>query len=120
MGKDQGTGRAAVTEAQNPEEIQREIEQTRDELGETVEALAAKADVKAQAKRKVQDVKSSVTEKTEQLVGKAKEISPEAVSSVASDTVQRARKNPAPPAAIGLLVAGFLLGRLTKPTQRKR
>jgi Protein of unknown function (DUF3618) len=40
-----------------PEEIQREIEQTRERLGNTVEELAAKADVKARAQAKVADVK---------------------------------------------------------------
>lgn len=32
---------------QSPEELRHEIEQTRDDLGDTVEALAAKADVKS-------------------------------------------------------------------------
>ncbi|MDQ3719294.1 MAG: DUF3618 domain-containing protein, partial [Actinomycetota bacterium] len=34
-------------EAPSPEEIQADIQETREELGETVEALAHKADVKA-------------------------------------------------------------------------
>jgi hypothetical protein len=51
MGQDQGAGRAQVSEARDPEEIREEIEATREDLGETVEALAAKADVKAQAKQ---------------------------------------------------------------------
>ncbi len=37
--------------ARNPEEILDEIEQTRQELGDTAAALAQKADVKAQADR---------------------------------------------------------------------
>jgi Protein of unknown function (DUF3618) len=41
-----------------PEEIQREIEQTREHLGQTVEELAVKADVKARAQAKVADVKA--------------------------------------------------------------
>lgn len=40
-----------------PEEIEAEIEATRAELGETVEALAGKADVKGQAQRKVEETK---------------------------------------------------------------
>jgi len=40
-----------------PEALRREIEQTRAELGETVEALAARADVKARAHEAVDDVK---------------------------------------------------------------
>ena len=40
-----------TSETRSPEEIRRDIEETRGELGDTVEALAAKADVKAQAKK---------------------------------------------------------------------
>jgi hypothetical protein len=40
-----------------PEALRKEIEQTRAELGETVEALAAKADVKARAHEAVDDAK---------------------------------------------------------------
>ena len=36
------------------EELRREIERTRSELGETVEALSHKADVKTQAREKVE------------------------------------------------------------------
>ena len=36
-----------MTEPETAPEIQQEIEQTRERLGQTVEALAAKADVKA-------------------------------------------------------------------------
>jgi Protein of unknown function (DUF3618) len=38
-------------------DVQAEIELTRQQLGETVEALAAKADVKAKARRKVTEAK---------------------------------------------------------------
>ena len=40
-----------MTQQQTPEEIRREIERTRLELGDTVEALSHKVDVKAQARR---------------------------------------------------------------------
>lgn len=36
-----------------PEEIRRDIEETREDLGDTVDALSAKTDVKARAKEKV-------------------------------------------------------------------
>jgi hypothetical protein len=39
-------------------EIQQEIEQTRERLGETVEELAAKVDVRASARQKVAEVKA--------------------------------------------------------------
>jgi Protein of unknown function (DUF3618) len=48
-----------MTTAKDPEQIQREIEETRRELGDTVEALAAKADVKAQVHSRVESTKAS-------------------------------------------------------------
>ena len=39
-----------MTEQQTPEEIRRDIEQTRRELGDTVDALSQKADVKERVK----------------------------------------------------------------------
>jgi hypothetical protein len=63
-----GQERKAVAEPTGPEaapggavpedeqELRREIAQTREQLGETVEQLAAKADVKARAKAKVADL----------------------------------------------------------------
>ena len=49
-----------MTEQQTPEEIRREIERTRRELGETVEALSHKADVKEQARLKKAEVQERV------------------------------------------------------------
>ena len=99
---------------QDPERLEQDIEQTRDELGDTVEALAAKADVKAQAKQKVDDVKTSVSEKKEDLLGKAGEASPDSAKAAASQASTKARENPVPLAAVGAFAGGFLVGRLTK------
>jgi len=44
------------------EEIEERIERTREDLGETVEALAAKTDVKAQAQRKAVEIKQQIEE----------------------------------------------------------
>jgi len=111
MGQDPGTGSAQVTENQDPEQIQRQIQETREELGDTVEALARKADVRAQAKRKIEGTKSSVSERREQLLGKAKDASPDAAASAASQAAQKARENPAPLAVAGAFAAGFLAAR---------
>ena len=46
-----------------PEQVQAEIEETRAELGETVEALVAKTDVKGQAKQAVNEAKATVADK---------------------------------------------------------
>ena len=49
-----------MTGQQTPEEIRREIEQTRRELGDTVDALSHKADVKEQARIKKEEAKERV------------------------------------------------------------
>mgnify|MGYP001413981316 CR=1 FL=1 len=76
--------------------------------------MARKGDVKAQAKQKVEDTKASVSAKSEQLLGKAKEASPESTSQAAAQASQTARENPLPLAALGAFAAGFLAGRITK------
>jgi septal ring factor EnvC (AmiA/AmiB activator) len=100
-----------VTQTEDTEQLQREIEQTRERLGDTVEALAEKADVKAQAKQKLEDTKASLNEKKEDLLGKAKETSPDSVVSGAAQASQKARENPVPLAVAGAFAAGFLIGR---------
>lgn len=47
------------------EDIRRDIAATREELGDTVAALAEKADVKKQVKGRVDEVKSDVREKVD-------------------------------------------------------
>jgi ElaB/YqjD/DUF883 family membrane-anchored ribosome-binding protein len=117
MGQDEGAARAsAVTESKDPEQIREEIEATRRELGDTVEALAYKADVKARVREKIGATKESAAQKKDDLIGKARDASPDSVSSGATQATEVARKNPLPVAAIGAFVGGFVLGRLTKRT----
>jgi ElaB/YqjD/DUF883 family membrane-anchored ribosome-binding protein len=56
---------------QTPEELRREIERTRRELGETVDALSHKADVKEQARLKKEEVRQQVGENPVPLVAVA-------------------------------------------------
>jgi ElaB/YqjD/DUF883 family membrane-anchored ribosome-binding protein len=74
-----------VTE-QDTEQLRREIERTRAELGATVEALSHKADVKAQARARAELVKQQARQKVE----------------LARTQVQQ---NPAVPLAAGIGVA---------------
>jgi Protein of unknown function (DUF3618) len=67
----------------DPEQLRREIAEIRRQLGETVAQLAQKADGKAQAREKVQDVRAT-----------------------------GARRHPVPLATVGALALGFVLGRL--------
>ena len=50
---------------QDTEQLRREIERTRAELGATVEALSHKADVKAHARAKAEQAKVQAREKAE-------------------------------------------------------
>jgi transketolase len=103
-----------VSGSGNPDAIEQEIAQTREELGDTVDALARKTDVKAQAKQKVEETKTKVSAKTEPVFEKAKQASPDTASDAAARVSSTARENPAPLAAAALFAVGFLAGRITK------
>jgi len=116
MGEDARAGGAQVSDehARDPHEIRCDIESTRRELGDTVEALAEKADVKSQAQRKVADVKQSVDAKRHELMGKARRASPDNASSAASTVAGKARENPVPLGLAGAFAAGVIVGRVIK------
>ena len=91
------------TEEQRPEEIRAEIGETREELGDTVAAVAEKTDVKKQAKAKVDDVKAQ-----------AKEAAPESPAEGVQQARTLAEQNPQlaiAAAVVGLLVLWRLLRR---------
>lgn len=92
--------------ARDPEQIRAGIAETREELGDTVEALAAKANVKAQAKAKVQAAKETAREK---LAG-AGEATPSSLGAGGQQAAATVRENPIPSAAVGALVAGLVVG----------
>jgi ElaB/YqjD/DUF883 family membrane-anchored ribosome-binding protein len=103
-----------MSAARDPEEIQSEIEQTREDLGETIEALAHKTDVKAQAKERIEETKASVAEKKDELLHKARESSPDSATEAAAQASQKARENPVPLIAVAAFAAGFVVGRISK------
>jgi ElaB/YqjD/DUF883 family membrane-anchored ribosome-binding protein len=84
----------------DPEQLRREIEEIRRELGETVAQLAQKADVKAQAREKVQEVKANALRHT-----------PDSARGGAQQVATGAREHPIPVATVAALGVGFLLGR---------
>ncbi|MDN0194997.1 DUF3618 domain-containing protein [Streptomyces sp. S.PNR 29] len=57
----------AMRGAKGPDELRRQIEQTRSELGDTVEELAGKADVKGRAKARAADLRDRAGAMTVQL-----------------------------------------------------
>lgn len=108
----------------DPEEIRREIEETRRELGDTVAAVAEKADVKAQAQAKVDDVKAQaqskvdevkqkVTGKTDEFADRAKQAAPESSGQAAEQAKTVLQENRTAVIIGGAVLAGFLLGRIT-------
>jgi ElaB/YqjD/DUF883 family membrane-anchored ribosome-binding protein len=102
-----------MTGTREPDQIRADIEAAREQLGDTVEALAQKTDVKAQTKRRLDETKASVVEKKDELLDGARQVSPEAAVSAASGATQKARENPLPLAVGGAFVVGFLAGRIS-------
>jgi hypothetical protein len=108
MGEDTRQGGEAVeSEQRSPEEIEADIERTRRDLGDTVAAVAEKADVKAQAKLKVDEAKARVKEK----VGSAK---PESAGDGASQAGQFASDHRRELIIGGAVLVAFLLGRTSR------
>jgi hypothetical protein len=99
---------------EDPAELRAEIERTRLALGDTVAALAEKTDVKARAKEKMAEVRHNVTEKRTELIGKARQSSPDGTNSAAVQVRTKAEENPIATAALAAFVGGVLFGRITK------
>ena len=97
----------------SPAEIRAEIDETREELGDTVAALADKTDVKAKAQQRLAEVKENVQRKREELTAKSKATTPESAQQGGRQVVTRLKEHPAPVAMGGAVLAGFMVGRLT-------
>jgi ElaB/YqjD/DUF883 family membrane-anchored ribosome-binding protein len=105
-----------TTTPDDQQELEKEIEQTREQLGQTVEALAAKVDVKARAEEKLGQL-------TALLKGKATKVNRQLrlqeranqAKQQAGQAGQQIRKRPIPAAAtagvIGVLVLFFTVIR---------
>ena len=113
-------GAAVAPDEKSPEDIRREIDDARQELGDTAAALAAKTDVKARAKEKVEGVKQTIAAKTEALGSGSSSSSgadaggPQAQANAALAQVKsKAQTNPIPAAAIAAFVGGFVFGRIS-------
>ncbi len=93
---------ADPAQTDDPEQLREQIGQSREDLGDTVEALPDKADVKAQASAKVAELREKVTQ-----------VGGDDVKQAGAAAVAQAESNPLP-AIAGALATGFVLGRLTK------
>ena len=93
------------------DDIQADIEHTRKELGETIEALSAKADVKGRVKQKTADTRDRITEKAHEsrdvVVEKAHAAQSAARDAVTDDT---GSVKPGVPLIAALIAAAVVIG----------
>ncbi len=107
--------------AQDTDAIRREIEETRERMGETVGAIGYKADVPTRAKEKVsgtvQSVKESITGAADSVTGTVSDATPSAgdVKQAARKGAGIAQENPLG-LAVGSIAIGFLAGMLIPTT----
>jgi ElaB/YqjD/DUF883 family membrane-anchored ribosome-binding protein len=99
-------------EPRSPEEIRRDIEETRGDLGDTAEALAQKTDVKGRAKARVEGLKRTAQQRKDELTAKAKDAAPDSASAGAQQAASTVKENPVPLALVGAFVAGIVVGRI--------
>lgn len=120
---------------EDPEVIREEIERTRAEMTQTVDALGYKADVKSRAKENVQDkvdsvkeritgvastVTGTVSDKTSSVTDTVSDRTPDSgqVKAKGKQAVSVAQGNPLG-LAIGAAAVGFLAGMLIPETQKE-
>ena len=93
-----GCGRQAILD---------DIDRTREQLGETIEALAAKADVQAQAKRKAAEAQAQARQRATEVAGTARRQASRAVAAAGG----RPQRVAVAVAAGAALLAGLLVIR---------
>lgn len=103
---------------QDPSQIREEIEQTRSEMGDTVDALAHKTDVKGRVKESFTDKKERLRGQMMGTTSKIGEATPdtEQVKEGARQAAGVAQENPIG-LALGGLAAGFLAGMMLPSTR---
>jgi Protein of unknown function (DUF3618) len=103
---------------QEPSQIREEIEETRAEMGDTVDALAYKTDVKTRMKESISDKRERLISQVQGTTHKVSEATPDGqqVKEGAHQAVGVAQENPLG-LAIGGLAAGFLAGMMLPSTR---
>ena len=102
---------------QDPDAIRQEIEQTRSQMGETIEAIGYKTDVKARAKDSVSEKTGAVKDKVNTVMGRASDATPSGddAKQAAKQAVSTAQSNPLG-LALGAVAVGFVAGMLVPTT----
>lgn len=103
---------------QEPSQIREEIEETRAEMGDTVDALAYKTDVKTRVKESISDKRERLISQVQGTTHKVGESTPDGhqVKEGAQQAVGVAQENPLG-LAIGGIAAGFLAGMMLPSTK---
>jgi ElaB/YqjD/DUF883 family membrane-anchored ribosome-binding protein len=103
---------------QDPAAIRKEIEQTREHMGETVDALGYKADVPARAKESISDKVDALRSKVTGVGSHVSDAAPDAgeVKQGAKQAVGVVQENPLG-LAVGAAAVGFLAGMLLPHTR---
>ena len=108
MGEDpRQVGEAVETEPRSPEQIEADIERTRREMGDTVAAVAEKADVKTRARLKVDEAKARLKER-------AQAAAPDSAGDGAGKVARVAGENRRALVIGGAVLTAFLLGRASR------
>jgi ElaB/YqjD/DUF883 family membrane-anchored ribosome-binding protein len=102
---------------EDPQAIRDEIEATREQMGDTIEAIGYRTDVKARAKESVSEKTGAIKDKVSGVVGKASDRAPgtDDVKDGAKQAVGVAQENPLG-LAIGAVAVGFVAGMLIPST----
>ena len=102
---------------EDPNAIREEIEQTRSQMGETIDAIGYKTDVKSRAKDSVSEKTEAVKSKVSSVMGRAGDSAPsgEDVKQGARQAASTAQENPLG-LALGAVAVGFVAGMLIPAT----
>ena len=117
-----GEGMNHEPDDRTADDVRAGIEQTRAELGDTVEALAAKTDVKAQAQRAVHDARTTVSEKalgarqamsgrSSDTLSAVQQAAPDSAADATRKVARMLDRNRARLIPVGALALGVIIGR---------
>ena len=99
--------------AESADEVRAAIAEDREQLAETVQALAQKADVKARVKEKTSENAEQLKQKASEVVDKVRHITPDQAQAAMSSAADHVQERPFPYAVATAFVVGLLIGRLT-------
>ena len=103
---------------EDPNEIRNEIEQTREQMGDTIDAIGYKADVKSRARESISDKTSALKSKVTGAASSVGDATPDSgdVKQGAKQAVGIAQENPLG-LALGGVAIGFVAGMLIPSTK---